>query len=398
MGKVSLKVTKLDIQPGTARTFQAQWAVSGSATKYIGKCEYIWMYTAAAKGKWIEGSNGSIDYTKTKKDDITTWQAPDNAYQVAFKIRAVPTETGKKHFSTTSYSKATKRVTVDKVLTKGYYEPDAAFNYDVTLPNPLSIDVTPVCTNSSAHQYKWCESFEVTWEFLVGSGGQDIWRTGESTTCHNNETHIIYTGIIPDGAKKIRVITKPTSQNAGVIAENKSETYGGFTKASRQVSNLIIQVTPHADRSVIAKWSLTDNDANLTGFSYRFESCKEGNWGQNVVTGDVDVISWASSSTTTVTDIPIPTENQKLVNALSRLTYDKAITYLMRHVPKRAPNKNAAINLYHELQVQIDTAKATTRDSTTKVWFSDEYTVPEGVKTVRVTVTPTSSETVKVSK
>ena len=436
MAAVKIEVSKARIQPGTERTFQVSWTVKGSKVKYIEQYEWRWYYKTSQKAKWLEGTTGTTEPDHTK---ATTWDPPANAYAVKFKIRATPKKTKKKvkdkktgkektveknAFTTTDWFVTSASGTkVEKWLKKGGYDIEK-YTYNPARQYPLSINISPYVAQgkTTTTDNKWCETLEVNWEFLVLSGNQKIWRTGDSTTgIHRSETEITYTGVVPDNFEKLRIVTKPTSQDTSVIAENKSKSFSGFEKQVRQVTGLSVFKYPHGDGTVMAEWTI-DDDTNLEGFTYRFEALTQTSpkrWTQ-VETGDVDIYQYRKSSiketittttrTVTVSKKYVPTKAELEAEKVVNMGLDKAIAYLMKI--GKASKKAQAHALYDQymnavnvMRVNIDNGLGKTTDSEDvsskdksatverKYWYSPEYTVPEGTTEVRVTITPTSPET-----
>lgn len=447
MAKVSLKVGSISLQSGTERTFRVTWHAEGSQAHHIDKFEYIWLYKPKKSSMWIEQSTGSTDgvVAKSAKEASAvykevTFDAPENADQICFKVRATPKshtvtvkkkdskgkviknkKTGKpetkkvtkKYFSTTKYVSA-KTATVSKSVFKGKFVIGEEYSYTPGAQYPLSITVTPY-KGGTANDYSWCESFEVSWEFFVKTGSQKTWQTGEATTgLHGDQTTVYYTGTIPNQFEQLRVVTKPTSLSSNVIAENEDHTWApktGFSKKARSASGISIFRYPHGDNTVMAEWNLSPTAA-LEGFTCKFEALTEGNtvadskrWG-HAETMDIDPdqsrIESISKTIKTKAKNYVPTKSELFAEKVIQKGYDKAISYLIQTGVCR--NKVEANAYYLSCSKQVDTlqlkqqqyyvpASSKTKTTKTKYWYSNEYTIPENATEIRVTITPKSAET-----
>ena len=440
MAKVSIKLGSITRQSGTERTFRISWHVEGSQAHHVDKFEYIWLYKRSSTSSWIEHSTGSTEgvVAKSAKEakniyKEATFDAPEGAYSISFKIRATPKshtvtvnkkdskgkkkkqKVSKKYFSTTKYISASTAV-VAKSVFKGYLAIADTYTYTAGAQYPLSITVTPYKFGTSATKnHSWCESFEVSWEFFVKSGSQKTWQTGESTTGIRCETDndgnmsVYYTGVIPNSFEKLRVVTKPTSLSPNVIAQNEDHTFepkGGVSKTARSVSNITIDRYPHGDNTVIAEWQLSPT-AVLEGFTCKFEALVEGSkyWG-HAETTDIDPDQFRKESitktTTTKATTYVPTKAELFAEKIINKGYDKAISYLIS--TGTCTNKIEANAYYMTCSKLVDTlalkhvtydkkATSTTKTTTKKYWYSNEYTIPENATKIKVTITPKSAET-----
>lgn len=465
MSKITIKPSKIQLKAGTERTFVVTWTVTGSQKNHVDQFEWKWLYKRSGAKGWIVGSDGTTDGGSASQTKEATYDVPTDAVSVDFQIRATSkthkvkttkTVKGKKkeveetkhYFSTTKWGSAgVASVKVDKLIKKGYYSLSNNYTYNASSSYPLSVDVTPhLSTAPDKKDSSWVTNFEVTWEFYVNEGGRKLWRTGDATSSiPRDTTTVVYTGVIPNSFEKLRVVTKPTSADSSVVAQNVEKQYdSSLTKTIRQAIADSIRIFryPHGDNTVMAEWRLTPSDANLDGFTCKFETLTEGNgsgsgarW-TNETTMDIDPDQWMMGSIYVETPeyatrawskevektvekhgtyVPTKAETfaQKVINKKD------PITYLIKH--GKAKNKTEATVLYNKYMETVATlrdkqakayAKVTTGTVTevqtgteryqtgtknvetpAKFYYSEEYTIPEGASEIRVTITPKSAET-----
>ena len=413
--KCSIKPGDLSIQKGTERTFEVRWTVSGSKKDKVDKFEWYWQYKTSKdkNAKWINASS-SASTTDGDGQKYSSYNAPDNAYAVRFKIRAKSKtykvkekvkdkntgktktkEVEKKYFSTTSWFMSSKAIVKDTVR-KGYYE-IKSIGFDPSRQFPLYAEIEAHRSDvTSGPNHSWCESLTVDWEFLVTYSNQKIWEAGESSTgVHANLDVVYYTGTIPASFSKVRAITKPTSQNTGVIAENQTLTVTGIEKESRQPKDVKIYANPHGEHTVIAEWKI-DNESNLTGFSYKFEAKMRGDkrW-THAETGEIDQYQYRKE---TVSDVFKQTPREREAFHVVNMGKVKGMQYLVSSGAVRTmaeAEKQFELYLY-ELnwadRRMLDTSNTLTRTAA-NIYYTPEYQVPDEATEVRVTITPLSPET-----
>lgn len=435
--KCSVKVSSITVEAGTERTFQVTWSVSGSEKNHVEEYEWRWYYKPSKTSSFVQGTTGT---TKSSGSKRSTYEPPSNAYQTKFAIRAKSkkkSDNKTSYFATTSwvYSSA---VVVSNTVRKGYYDIGSKYIYTPDAEYPLSITVTPYDTkDTSSPNYNWCESFDVNWEFYVQNGNQAVWKTGEATTgIHRNTTTVVYTGVIPANFKKLRAVTKPTSSNSGVIAETKDRVFPtALSKTVRQVKSPInIFKYVHGDNTVMAEWTI-GNDFGIESFICRFESKTEDSkyWAyseestidvnqcrtESIYETQKKVERYQTGSITTKTykvEEYVPKKKELMAEMLVNMGRMKAINYLVTTgiystKAKAEQHYNECLNIVDEMRKKtLDAASKVTESKTvtptygtrdveyrvkkeTKYWYSNEYTVPEGVTEVRVTITPVSAET-----
>lgn len=465
MSKITIKPSKITLKAGTERTFVVTWTVTGSQKNHVDQFEWKWLYKRSGAKGWIVGSDGTTDGGSASQTKEATYDVPTDAVSVDFQIRATSkthkvkttkTVKGKKkeveetkhYFSTTKWGSAgVASVKVDKLVKKGYYSLSKNYTYNASSSYPLSVDVTPhLSTAPDKKNFSWVTNFEVTWEFYVNEGGRKLWRTGDATSSiPRDTTTVVYTGVIPNSFEKLRVVTKPTSADSSVVAQNVEKQYdSSLTKTIRQAiaDSIHIFRYPHGDNTVMAEWRLTPSDANLDGFTCKFETLTEGNgsgsgarW-TNETTMDIDPDQWMMGSIYVETPeyatrawskevektvekhgTYVPTKAEKFAQKV--INKKDPITYLIKH--GKAKNKIEATVLYNKYMETVATlrdkqakayAKVTTGTVTevqtgteryqtgtknvetpSKFYYSEEYTIPEGASEIRVTITPKSAET-----
>lgn len=437
MAKVSIKLGSITLKAGTERTFRATWTATGSQCNHIDKYEYRWLYKTSNESKksWISGSSGTVDGDASKSDaknviKESTFDAPNEATQLTFQVRAtakshkvkvkeknskgklVTKEKEKKYFSTTHWTSKKKATKVNKQVFTGYVAIGEKYSFTPGTQYPLSINVTPYRSDDKEEsEDEWLESFDVTWEFYVDHGGQKTWETGDSSGTHvPTERTIYYTGTLPESFEQLRVVTKPTSLQANVIAQNKERYWSGVTqsKTPRTPTAVKISKFPHGDNTLIAEWALA-NDSALEGFTCVFESLTEGSkyWG-NSTSMDIDPDQYLKgksySDTITIGSKYNPTKAELDAEKIVNKGREKGIKYILNKGIKK--NEIEATAYYDQLEntvrvmrVKMDNiavqyaAPKTVTTKNNKYWYSDEYTIPTGATTVRVTITPKSTET-----
>lgn len=437
MAKVSIKLGSITLKAGTERTFRATWTATGSQCNHIDKYEYRWLYKTSNESKksWISGSSGTVDGDASKSDaknviKESTFDAPNEATQLTFQVRAtakshkvkvkeknskgklVTKEKEKKYFSTTHWTSKKKATKVNKQVFTGYVAIVEKYSFTPGTQYPLSINVTPYRSDDKEEsEDEWLESFDVTWEFYVDHGGQKTWETGDSSGTHvPTERTIYYTGTLPESFEQLRVVTKPTSLQANVIAQNKERYWSGITqsKVPRTPTAVKISKFPHGDNTLIAEWALA-NDSALEGFTCVFESLTEGSkyWG-NSTSMDIDPDQYLEgksySDTITIGSKYNPTKAELDAEKIVNKGREKGIKYILNKGIKK--NEIEATAYYDQLEntvrvmrvkrdniaVQYAAPKTVTTKNN-KYWYSDEYTIPTGATNVRVTITPKSTET-----
>lgn len=465
MSKITIKPSTITLKAGTERTFVVTWTVTGSQKNHVDKFEWKWLYKRSGAKGWIVGSDGTTDGGSASQTKEATYDVPTDAVSVDFQIRATSkthkvkttktvngkrkeVEETKHYFSTTSWqSTGVASVKVDKIVKKGYYSLSKNYTYNASSSYPLSVDVTPhVSTAPDKTNSSWATNFEVTWEFYVNEGGRKLWRTGDATSSiPRDTTTVVYTGVIPNSFEKLRVVTKPTSADSSVVAQNIEKQYdSSLTKTIRQAiaDSIHIFRYPHGDNTVMAEWALTPSDANLEGFTCKFETLTEGNgsgsgarW-TNETTMDIDPDQWMMGSIYVETPeyatrawskevektvekhgTYVPTKAETFAQKV--LNKKDPITYLIQH--GKAKNKSEANVLYNkyaktvsvmrdkqakayakvttgtETEVQTGTERYQTGtknvETPAKIYYSEEYTIPDGANEIRVTITPNSAET-----
>lgn len=437
MAKVSIKLGSITLKAGTERTFRATWTATGSQCNHIDKYEYRWLYKTSNESKksWISGSSGTVDGDASKSDaknviKESTFDAPNEATQLTFQVRAtakshkvkvkeknskgklVTKEKEKKYFSTTHWTSKKKATKVNKQVFTGYVAIGEKYSFTPGTQYPLSINVTPYRSDDKEEsEDEWLESFDVTWEFYVDHGGQKTWETGDSSGTHvPTERTIYYTGTLPESFEQLRVVTKPTSLQANVIAQNKERYWSGVTqsKTPRTPTAVKISKFPHGDNTLIAEWALA-NDSALEGFTCVFESLTEGSkyWG-NSTSMDIDPDQYLKgksySDTITIGSKYNPTKAELDAEKIVNKGREKGIKYILNKGIKK--NEIEATAYYDQLEntvrvmrVKRDNVAAqyaapkTVTTKNNKYWYSDEYTIPDGATNVRVTITPKSTET-----
>ena len=437
MAKVSIKLGSITLKAGTERTFRATWTATGSESNHIDKYEYRWLYKTSNESKksWISGSSGTVDGDSSKSDaknviKESTFDAPNEATQLTFQVRAtakshkvkvkeknskgklVTKEKEKKYFSTTHWTSKKHATKVNKKVFTGYVAIGEKYSFTPGTQYPLSIKVTPYRSDDKEEsEDEWLESFDVTWEFYVDHGGQKTWETGDSSGTHvPTERTIYYTGTLPESFEQLRVVTKPTSLQANVIAQNKERYWSGVTqsKVPRTPTAVKISKFPHGDNTLIAEWALA-NDSALEGFTCVFESLTEGSkyWG-NSTSMDIDPDQYLKgksySDTITIGSKYNPTKAELDAEKIVNKGREKGIKYILNKGIKK--NEIEATVYYDQLEntvmvmrVKRDNVAAqyaapkTITTKNNKYWYSDEYTIPAGATTVRVTITPKSTET-----
>lgn len=353
---VTVKVDKPKLQAGTERTFYTYWTISGSKKNLTDKFEWEWRYKVKSgkKEPWFAGQNGDTDYAKSNPTFTSTYQLPDNAYVVEFRIKPIAktkkNSKGKEvpQYKTPSWTSVTTEAIKD-VLVKGKYTV-TALAYDPESLYPLVATVKGTRSDKKEADTSWATSFDATWEFLVKRSGQSVWETGSTTTHHRGETSLEYTGTIPDGAKEVRIILKPISEKISVIAEEtayKNDKVLADGKKKRSVTGLNIQLKPQGDREVVARWSM-DSRTNLTGFSYMFQTYR----------GSGSLARWMDDQSGTVD-----------YNTYTKVTKDR----VDKKGKKVTKNGKVLTDDYY-------------------YWVSGSYTFAEEANQIRVVVTPTSSE------
>lgn len=442
MAKVNIVLSALSIKYGTERTFLASWKATGSESGHVDKFEYIWLYKRSGSG-WIEADSGSVDGGVKGTAKEVSWEPPLDAVTVCFKVRATSKtykDNKKKehlYFKTTSYA-ISKKATVSKVIKKGYYAIGSSYTLNPSRPHPLSITVTAKLEENKKanNNSSWATNFEVTWEFFVNEGGQKFWRTGDASSSLPRDTiEVVYMGVIPDYFEQIRVVTKPTSADPSVIVQNEEMIFkSGTKKTVREINRISIFKYPHGDNTVMAQW-VVPNDYGIEGFTCRFEALTEGSnrWG-NASEMEINPYQWVYDNMKEMVDIYntnainktrtvathgsyVPTKQELKADMILKMAGKDPVSYLVKM--GLAKNAKAATDLVQQysqivkvmhdkeaeaystitqteeeypesVKVKVGTKQVTNKY---KFYYSDEYTIPDGAVSVRVTITSKSAET-----
>lgn len=245
-------VTRVDIQSGTDRTVYATWTWSKKHTKNY-TCR--WFYTTG-DGIWYKGS----ETTETTR--VNTWNAPDNAKRVKFKVKA----NAEKH------SVKVGKKTQQQAYWTSRWSKEVIYDFSKRKPSQLS---APTMTQNEFDKDSWTvenNNIDVNWtgtsgEFEISMDDKDLFNI-TTVALDKNQHRLAYSIKLAYGHRyKVRVRGVNESEGAGDWSEYSANV---LTRPNSPTS--IIELRTLTSTSVRVSWN---SCSNCTSYEIQYTTQKE---------------------------------------------------------------------------------------------------------------------------
>lgn len=263
------KITDLSLafQPKSDRKVDASWKVDDKTN--VSSFEYVWMYRIVKDGTKYRQNEGSVSID----DYVSTWIAsedfPDNAVELIFKVRPVPS-------STLAFS--------------ADWSEEKVFDWNIPSKSVSGITIQPYTDLSDRKIYaSWIDDttnvgeYECQWRYSVNN----VWWYEDTTTTTVQNMKTDYT--IPEEADEVAVQIRPIPEYEQYFYGNYSETAFfsiGVEDVTIPTSYITLRRYTDSSRKLIVNWEFPGYTPN--SYEVQWGYFANGTWFNNAETDTID--------------------------------------------------------------------------------------------------------------